>query len=91
MRKVILLITSIILCLSVISLCYFASQYKNYSFIKDKGKDISKIEEKIKKIDKDINTKKSEVEKLKEENKEKVELLEVWEKESEKVKEQETS
>ena len=84
MRKIIIGITSIILCLSIGLFCYVFIQYNNFS---NNGKNnIGKLENKIKIIDKDINKKKEEVNKIKEDNKEKVELLEVWEKELEKVK-----
>ena len=86
MKKVILSITSIILCLSIISLCYFISQYKSYSYTIGNKKDIKKIEEKIKKTKEEIKTKEEELNTIKENNKEKVELLEVWEKELKKVK-----
>ena len=85
MRKVIIGITSIILCLSIISLCYFTVQYKTY-YRGNSQKDIKKVEEKIKGITVEIKKKKEEVEKIKNENKEKVDLLEVWEKEFGKVK-----
>ena len=84
MKRVIIIITSIILCLSI-GLCgYFFIQYKN-NYGNNSSKDILKIEEKIKKINKERDTKKEEITKVREENKEKVELLEVWEKELKKV------
>lgn len=84
MRKVIISITSIVLCLSIVLCGYFYIQYNG--FTNNGKKDIKRIEGKIKSIDKEIKEKEEEVKKLKEENSEKVELLEVWEKELGKVK-----
>jgi hypothetical protein len=84
MRKVIIGVTSIILCLSI-GLCGYV--YIQYDSFTNKGeKNIEKLKEKINNTDKEINKKKEEVEKIKNDNKEKVELLEVWEKELGKVK-----
>lgn len=83
MRKVIIGITSVVLCLSVVACGYFFIQYN--SFNKEK-KDIKKVEDNIKSIDKEISKVNEEINSTKENNKEKVELLEVWEKELGKVK-----
>lgn len=85
MRKVIIGITSIILCLSIALCGYFFMEYRNY-YGNNSKKDIKKVEEKIKKTEEETKKKKEEVEKIKNDNKEKVELLEVWEKELGKVK-----
>ena len=84
MRKVIIGITSIILCISLGICSYFYLQCNG--FINTEKNNIKRIEGKIKKIDKEIEERKEEVEKIKKENTEKVELLEVWEKELKKVK-----
>lgn len=85
MRKVIIGITSIILCLSIALCGYFFMEYRSY-YGNNSKKDIKKVEEKIKSIEKETEKKKKEIEKIKEDNKEKVDLLEVWEKELGKVK-----
>ena len=85
MKKVIIIITSIILCLSIGLLGYLFIQYKS-NYGNNSSKDIIKIEKKIKNNNKEIDKKKEEINKIKEENKDKVEILEVWEKEVKKVR-----
>ena len=48
MKKVIIIITSIILCLSVGVLCYL---YKEYNWYSKSGKDVKVVEKEINKID----------------------------------------
>ena len=83
MKKVIIIITSIVLCLSICALCYFYIEYKSYS---GSSKDIKVVEKSIKETNEEINKKKEEMETIKKENSEKVEILEVWKKEIKKVK-----
>ena len=83
MKKVIIIITSIILCLSVGVLCYL---YKEYNWYSKSGKDIKAVEKEINNTDGEINKKKEERETIKKENNEKVEILETWKKEIKKVK-----
>ena len=83
MKKVIIGITSIVLCLSICALGYFYTEYNNYS---KSGKDIKVVEKSIKETNEEINKKKEEMETIKKENSEKVEILEVWKKEIKKVK-----
>ena len=83
MKKVIIVITSIVLCLSICALCYFYIEYKSYS---SNSKDIKVVEKNIKGTNKEINKKKEEIETIKKENSEKVEILEAWKKEIKKVK-----
>ena len=85
MKKVIIIITSIILCLSISLFGYLFIQYKS-NYGNNSSKDIIKIEKKIKNNNKEIDKKKEEINKIKEENKDKVEILEVWEKEVKKVR-----
>ena len=85
MKKVIIIITSIILCLSIGLFGYLFIQYKS-NYGNNSSKDIIKIEKKIKNNNKEIDKKKEEINKIKEENKDKVEILEVWEKEVKKVR-----
>ena len=85
MKKVIVILTSIILCLSISALVYLGIIYSSY-LGKYNRKDIKVIEENIKKTEKEIVEGKEEIEKIKTDNKEKVELLEVWKKELNKVK-----
>ena len=85
MRKVIIGVTSIILCLSIALCGYFFMEYRD-CYGGNSKKDIKKVEEKIKKTEEETKKKKEEVEKIKNDNKEKVDLLEVWEKELGKVK-----
>ncbi len=83
MKKVIIIITSIILCLSIGVLCYF---YKEYNWYSSSGKDVSVVEKEINNTDEEIKKKKEEIETIKKENSEKVEVLETWKKEIKKVK-----
>ena len=83
MKKVIIIITSIILCLSICALCYFYMEYNSYS---KGGKDIKVVEKEINNTNEEINKKKEEIETIKKENSEKIEILEVWKKEIKKVK-----
>ena len=83
MKKVIIIITSIILCLSVGVLCYL---YKEYNWYSKSGKDVKVVEKEINNNDEEINKKKEEIENIKKENNEKVEILETWKKEIKKVK-----
>ena len=85
MKKIIIIITSIVLCLSLSALGYLGVVYSSYLGKYDR-KDIKELEEKIKKTEENIESKKKEIEVLKSENTEKVELLEVWKKELNKVK-----
>ena len=83
MKKVIIGITSIVLCLSICALSYFYIEYKSYS---KSGKDVKEVENNINKTNEEINKKKEEIETIKKENGEKVEILETWKKEIKKVK-----
>lgn len=83
MKKVIIIITSIILCLSIGVLCYL---YKEYNWYSKSGKDVKVVEKEINNTDGEINKKKEEIESIKKENSEKVEILETWKKEIKKVK-----
>ena len=83
MRKVIIGITSIVLCLSVGVLCYL---YKEYNWYSKSGKDVKVVEKEINNTNEEINKRKEEIETIKKENGEKVEILETWKKEIKKVK-----
>lgn len=83
MKKVIIIITSIILCLSIGVLCYL---YKEYNWYSSSVKDVSVVEKEINNTNEEINKKKEEIESIKKENNEKVEILETWKKEIKKVK-----
>lgn len=83
MKKVIIIITSIILCLSIGVLCYL---YKEYNWYSSSGKDVKVVEKKINNTDEEISKKKEEIENIKKKNNEKVEILETWKKEIKKVK-----
>lgn len=83
MKKVIIIITSIILCLSIGVLCYL---YKEYNWYSSSGKDVRVVEKEINNTDGEIKKKKEEIETIKKENHEKVEVLETWKKEIKKVK-----
>ena len=85
MKKVIVILTSFILCLSIGASVYLGVIYSSY-LGKYNKKDIKVIEENIKKTENEIVKGKEEIEKIKTDNKEKVELLEVWKKELNKVK-----
>lgn len=86
MKKGILFLTSIILCLCIISCCFFAYKYYSYNKIGSIKKDIGVIEEKISTTSKDIVNKNEEIENLKQSNQEKVNYLELWKRELNKVK-----
>lgn len=83
MKKVIIIITSIILCLSIGVLCYL---YKEYNWYSSRGKDVRVVEKEINNTDGEIKKKKEEIENIKKENRLKVEVLETWKKEIKKVK-----
>lgn len=83
MKKVIIIITSIILCLSIGVLCYL---YKEYNWYSSSGKDVRVVEKEINNTDGEIKKKKEEIENIKKENRLKVEVLETWKKEIKKVK-----
>ena len=83
MKKVIIIITSIILCLSIGVLCYL---YKEYNWYSKSGKDVGVIEKEINNTNEEIKKKKEEIETIKKENSLKVEVLETWKKEIKKVK-----
>ena len=80
MKKVVIIFTSILL-IFVIYLAYNEINYKN-----NNNNEISILENKIKKLDNDIINQKEKNNNL-EIDEEKCELLEVWKKEVEKVKE----
>ena len=80
MKKVVIIFTSILL-IFVIYLAYNEINYKN-----NNNNEISILENKIKKLDNDIINQKEKNNNL-EIDEEKSELLEVWKKEVEKVKE----
>lgn len=86
MRKVVLFLTSIVLCLSIASCCFFAYKYCSYNKINKVKKDISTIDKKISNANKEIVNKNEEIENLKQSNQEKVNYLELWKKELNKVK-----
>lgn len=86
MRKVIIFLTSIVLCLGIASCCFFAYKYYSYNKITKVKKDINAIEKKISAANKEIVNKNGEIENLKESNQEKVNYLELWKKELNKVK-----
>ena len=69
MKKVIIIITSIILCLSIGVLCYL---YKEYNWYSKSGKDIKVVEKEINNTDGEIKKKKEEIENIKKENRLKV-------------------
>ncbi len=59
------------------------NKYKDYDKFNDK---INKLDEEINSINNDIKSKKEEINNLKINNQEKADLLEVWKKESQKLK-----
>ena len=86
MKKLIIIITSIILVFSICSCGYFV--YKCYSFnkIEKINSKIDVVEENIRNLDEEIEMKNKEIETLKENNKEKGVLLELWQKALSQVK-----
>lgn len=86
MKRVVLFLTSIVLCLSITGCCFFAYKYYSYSNITKVKKDISAIDEKISSANNEIVNKNEEIENLKKSNQEKVNYLELWKRELNKVK-----
>lgn len=75
--------------LFIFSICFLNSKISLYNKYKDYDKyndEINKINEEISSINEDIESKKEEINNLKVSNQEKADLLEVWKKESQKLK-----
>ena len=86
MKKIIILITSFILCLSLCSCGYFFYKCYSYNEVDKTYNKISQVKDDIKKLDKQIEEKNKEIENLKKDNGEKGEVLELWQKAVNQVK-----
>ena len=85
MKKVVIVLTLIVLGLSIGFASIKVNEYLSYDKIKTLENKIKVTKKEIKSLDKKIKSTKEEALKIKESKKEKVELLEVWEKQLKKM------
>lgn len=86
MRKIIIIITSFITICCLIFTLFLTFQYLNIDNTKTINTTIKKAKNEVKKLSDKVEKEKSELETIKNDNQEKVGVLEVWEKELQKVK-----
>ena len=78
MKKVIIGVTAVILCLSV-GLCgYYSYNYYTYNEIGKLNDKVLAVNNKIDDVNRNVEEKKKEIEQLRQDNEEKVRVLELW-------------
>ena len=86
MKRVIVCLSAIVVVAAVIGTILISYTYLNSRQVVEKESKMQKIEAKIKEFEKESQKIEKELNEIKEQNQEKVQLLELWQKELEKVK-----
>ncbi|MBR3198679.1 MAG: hypothetical protein IKG27_01545 [Bacilli bacterium] len=86
MKRVVIFLTLVLLGFCIYLTYSSYTKYQKFLNVSGSKQKLEKINVKIKKVDEQIKEKEAEIKKLEESNKEKTSLLEVWQKEAEKLK-----
>ena len=86
MKRVLLVLTFVLLCFCIYLTYSSYNRNLKYTDVSDSKQKLEILDSKIKKLNDQIKEKEEEIKKLEESNKEKTDLLKVWQKEAEKLK-----